>query len=37
MVVTVHTLMLRSEKDNAEQHAFGFTKKNTTKLHCKIH
>ena len=29
--------MSRSEKNNAEQNALGFTKKKkTTKLHCKI-
>ena len=27
MVTTLHALMLRSEKNNAEQNALGFTKK----------
>ena len=38
MVITFHGLMLRSEKNNAEQNALaGLQRKiNTTKVHCKI-
>ena len=37
MVITFHPLILRSEKNNAEQNAHGFFKeKNTIKMHFKI-
>ena len=35
MVITFHALMLRSEKNNAEQNAFGLTKKKI-QLKCTV-